>query len=300
MSERVLVTAAQVRELRDRTGVGMMECKKALEVTAGDIELAIEELRKKGSAKADKKASRIAAEGLIILQVSATGDQAVMIEMNSETDFVARDVNFLHFTEVVSTTALAVPVDDIQDLLAMQLVDHAHTVDEARKALIVKVGENINLRRIARIKKSATSLIGTYLHGGRIGVMVELDHGDIELAKDIAMHIAASKPIVVSAGDVPAELVAKEKEIFIAQTADSGKPQEIIEKMVAGRLKKYLDEVSLLGQPFVKDPDVTVGALLERQRAKVVSFVRFEVGEGIEKEEENFVEAVMAQAQIKH
>lgn len=296
-----MITAAQVRELRDRTGAGMMECKRALEATAGDIQLAIEELRKKGSAKADKKANRIAAEGLITLQVSSLGDHAVMIEMNSETDFVARDKNFLHFAEVVSTAALsATDVNDVSHLLALPLPDHAHTVDEARKALIAKVGENINLRRLARInKKGSDSFIGTYLHGSRIGVMVELESGNMELAKDIAMHIAASKPLVVSADEVSAELVAKEKEIFMAQAADSGKPQDIIEKMVAGRLKKYLDEISLLGQIFVKDPDMTVGALLERHRAKVLSFVRFEVGEGIEKEEENFVEAVMAQAGMK-
>jgi len=298
MAETVTITAAQVRELRERTGSGMMECKKALEATKGDIELAIEELRKKGSAKADKKADRIAADGLIVLKVTDDGKQAVMLEINSETDFVARDENFLQFAQTVSEAALNSKVDNIQQLLSTQLPSQAQSVDEARKALIGKVGENINLRRIGSTQHP-NSLVGTYLHGGRIGVIVELDGGNIELAKDIAMHIAASRPIVVEPSDVPAELVAKEQEIFAAQAATSGKPPAIIEKMVAGRLKKFLDEVSLLGQPFVKNPEMSVGMLLEKDRAKVLSFIRYEVGEGIEKEEENFVEAVMAQAQIE-
>ncbi|MDX1902487.1 MAG: translation elongation factor Ts [Gammaproteobacteria bacterium] len=289
------VTAAQVKELRDLTDAPMMDCKKALEATSGDIKLAVEELRKKGRAKADKKADRIAAEGAILIQ--SADANAIMLEINSETDFVARDENFLAFVNKVATTALnAKQILDVEALASLPMSGQATTIDEERRALIAKVGENINIRRLVRTKHNAPTL-GTYLHGNRIGVIVEMEGGNTDLARDIAMHIAASKPIVVAANDVSADLIAKEKEIYTAQAAGSGKPQEIIEKMVAGRLKKFLDEVSLLGQPFVKDPDVTVGALLERNHAKVLGFTRFEVGEGIEKQEEDFVEAVMAQAQ---
>lgn len=281
------ITAAQVRELRDITDAPMMECKKALEATGGDIKLAVEELRKKGRAKADKKADRVAAEGVILIQ--STDTHAVMLEINSETDFVARDENFLAFANKAAMAALnakqASTVESLSDLM-----------DEERRALIAKVGENINIRRLVRTQHNAP-IIGSYLHGSRIGVVVEMEGGSAELAKDIAMHIAACKPLVVAANDVSADLINKEKEIFAAQAAGSGKPANIIEKMIEGRLKKFLDEVSLLGQPFVKDPDTTVGALLERNHAKVLGFTRFEVGEGIEKQEENFVEAVMAQAQ---
>ncbi len=290
------VTAAQVKELRERTGAGMMECKKALDATGGDIQSAIEELRKSGQAKADKKASRVAAEGVIVVKTTDDGKQAIMLEINSETDFVGRDENFLAFAEVVSKTALAAKVQDAAALATLTLAGSSITVDEARQALIAKVGENINVRRVALSNANAPA-IGTYTHSGRIGVIVELDGGTPELARDIAMHIAACKPLVVSPADVPADVVAKEKEIYMAQAADSGKPQDIVEKMVAGKLKKYLDEVSLVGQPFVKDPDVMIASLLNKHRAKVISFVRFEVGEGIEKEKEDFVEAVMAQVQ---
>lgn len=288
------VTAVQVKELRERTGAGMMECKKALEITGGDMQSAIEELRKSGQAKADKKASRVAAEGTIIMKVTDDGKHAVMIEVNSETDFVGRDENFLAFANAVAKTALVSKVSDVKELLSLPLAGATATVDEARQALIAKVGENINVRRIA-LSSSNDVILGTYLHSGRIGVLVELAGGTQELAKDIAMHIAASKPLVVTPDDVPADIVSKEKEIYMAQAAGSGKSQDIIEKMVGGKLKKYLDEVSLIGQPFVKDPDVTIASLLSKHRAKVVRFIRFEVGEGIEKEEENFVDAVMAQ-----
>lgn len=289
------ITAAQVKELRERTGAGMMECKKALAITDGDIQLAIEELRKTGRAKADKKAGRTAAEGIVV--ISADDDKkAVMLEINSETDFVARDENFLAFTAAVAKTLLGADVKDVEALSEISLLDSNMTIEEARQALVAKVGENIHLRRFIKTSPAAT-LIGTYLHGNRIGVLVELEGGNQELAKDIAMHIAASKPLVIAPENVPSDLVEKEKEIYMAQAATSGKPQEIIEKMVVGRLKKYLDEVSLLGQPFVKDPNVMISNLLSKNRARVLSFTRFEVGEGIEKISEDFAEAVMSQVQ---
>lgn len=289
------ITAAQVKELRERTGVGMMECKKALMSAGGDMKLAIEELRKSGRAKADKKAGRVAAEGMIVIRSTDDNKYAVMLEINSETDFVARDENFLAFANAVALTALNSKIKDIAELSARPLEGQSGvTVEEARQTLVGKIGENINLRRLATTSPNAVS-IGTYSHGSRIGVLAELDCNNVELAKDIAMHIAACKPLVISQSDVPQDLVAKEKEIYMAQSATSGKPQDIIEKMVSGKLKKFLDEVSLLGQPFVKDPEVVVSNLLGKNRAKVISFTRFEVGEGIEKESEDFVEAVMAQ-----
>lgn len=289
------VSAAQVKELRERTGAGMMECKKALQATAGDISLAIEELRKSGQAKADKKAGRIAAEGVVIIHTASDGKFSVMLEVNSETDFVARDQNFLAFANAVADTALTARIQDVAILAETTLLGQTVKVEEARQALVAKVGENIHIRRVALIDSSYP--IATYLHGGRIGVLVALDSDQPELARDIAMHIAASKPLVVSPDEVPADRVAKEKDIFVAQAANSGKSPDIIQKMVSGRIKKYLDEVSLLGQPFVKDPNITVGNLINKHRAKVVSFIRFEVGEGIEKEKEDFVEAVMSQVQ---
>lgn len=285
------ISAALVKELRERTGAGMMECKKALEVSKGDITLAIEELRKSGRTKADKKAGRIAAEGVVVIQTSSDQHLAVMAEINCETDFVARDTNFLAFADALAKTALASKSKEVDKLSASQLAGSSSNVEEARQALVAKLGENITLRRVAL----ASGNIGTYLHGTRIGVLVELDVNNTELAKDIAMHIAASKPLVIKPEDVPAELVAKEKEIYFAQAATSGKPKEIIEKMVSGKIKKYLDEVSLMGQPFIKDPEMTIGSLLNKHGAKVISFVRFEVGEGIEKVSEDFVEAVMSQ-----
>jgi elongation factor Ts len=289
------ISAGLVKELRERTGAGMMECKKALEVTAGDIERAIEELRKSGRTKADKKAGRIAAEGAIA--IIENGKQAVMIEVNSETDFVSRDVNFTTFVKAVAETAAVAKTQDVAELYTAPLHgDAAHTVEEARQALVAKVGENVQVRRIV-LSGGAAESVGIYTHGNRIGVIVELDVDNKELARDIAMHIAASRPTVISPESVSKDVLAKEKEIYMAQAATSGKPPEIIEKMVQGRLKKYMDEVSLTGQPFVKDPDVTVGSLLNKHRAKVVAFHRFEVGEGIEKEIEDFKEAVMSQVQ---
>ena len=292
----VAVTAAQVKELRERTGAGMMECKKALEVTDADIERAVEELRKTGRAKADKKSSRIASEGIVFALTTPDGKQALLLEVNSETDFVARDEHFLKFVKAVAETALAAKLQEVDLLATMVLAgEEKTTVEEARQVLVSKVGENIHIRRVVYIPTA--NGVGAYLHSNRIGVLVELDSHQPDLAKDIAMHIAACKPLVVSPEDVSSTLVAKEKEIYLAQVANSGKPQEIIEKMVNGRLKKFLDEISLAGQPFVKDPTMTVADLLNKHRAKVIKFTRFEVGEGIEKETEDFVAAVMSQVQ---
>ena len=289
-----IISATQVKELRERTGAGMMECKKALEVSDGSIDGAIEELRKRGVAKAGNKAARIAAEGAIA--IVNNDKQAVMIEINSETDFVARDSHFTTFVKSVAETALQSQTQDIEKLSGIALNQTAQTVEEARQSLVAKVGENVQIRRVV-ISQTNAETIGTYIHGSRIGVIVELNNDNKDLARDIAMHIAASKPLVISPENVPQNIVEKEKEIYMAQAATSGKPKEIIEKMVAGRLKKYLDEVSLMGQPFVKDPDVTVGNLLNKHNAKVLAFYRYEVGEGIEKVSEDFKEAVMSQVQ---
>ena len=285
------VTAAMVKELRERTGAGMMECKKALVDAGGDMETAVEEMRKSGLAKADKKASRVAAEGRVVLAASEDGKQAVMVEVNSETDFVAKDGNFNGFAGAVATNALNHAPADVEALMVTDL-DGA-TVEEARQALISKIGENIQVRRFVR--NSTENVLGAYVHGGKIGVLVEIEGGDAELAHDIALHIAAMNPEFISDDDVPADVMAKEKDILVAQAADSGKPAEIIEKMVTGRLRKHLAGITLLGQPFVKDGDVTVAKLLKQNGATVVSFDRLVVGEGIEKKEENFAEEVMAQ-----
>lgn len=288
-----IISASQVKELRERTGAGMMECKKALEASGGNLDKAIEELRKLGRSTADRKAGRIAAEGMVA--IAGHDKQAAMVEVNSETDFVARDSNFTAFVKAVAETVLASNVQDITQLASTPLHDHGKkTVEEVRQELVAKVGENIQLRRCV-VSHPDVPTVSTYVHGGRIGVMVELDVDNQELARDIAMHIAASRPLVVSPEDVSQEVIEKEKEIYRAQAATSGKPEEIIEKMVVGRLKKYLDEVSLMGQPFVKDPDTTVSALLNKHRAKVLSFYRYEVGEGIEKATEDFKEVVMQQ-----
>lgn len=282
------ITAKMVAELRERTGSGMMECKKALVAAAGDIEKAIDEMRKAGQAKADKKANRVAAEGVIIIK--QVGDSTAMVEINSETDFVARHEDFISFADKV--VSMIAGQNDARSGDA-DLTKFNDAIDADRKPLIVKIGENITVRR-ARIAKAP--VVGAYLHGSRIGVLVEMEGGNPDLAKDLAMHIAASAPIVVSPEDVPADLVAKEKEIFIAQARESGKPMEIIEKMVQGRINKFLDEQSLTGQPFVKDPNQKVGALLKANQAKVLSFTRFVVGEGIEKEKVDFATEVMQQA----
>ena len=288
------ITAALVKELRERTGSGLMECKKALVETQGDIEAAIEAMRKSGLVKASKKAGRVAAEGIVVMSLSDDGRRGSLLEVNCETDFVAKGDDFVNFANRVAARVTAAEPADIESLLALPIEEGSATaVDTARQELIAKIGENINVRRFVQFGTSNT--IGGYLHGTRIGVLVELEGGDQTLAKDLAMHIAASSPVAVDEGDVSPELVAKEKEIFAAQAANSGKPQDIIEKMVAGRIRKFLAEVTLVGQPFVKDPDTTVGNLLKRAGAKVVRFVRYEVGEGIEKEEGDFAAEVMAQ-----
>ncbi len=289
------ITASLVKELRERTGVGMMECKKALVETNGDIDAAAELLRKTGAAKADKKSGRVAAEGIIQIKSSSDGDSAVLVEVNCETDFVAKDENFLQFCGQVVDAALETGLDNVEALLDTQLGDA--TLDQLRKELIAKIGENIQVRRVTRASAAdAGSVIGTYSHGGRIGVAVVLAGGDEALARDIAMHIAAVKPQYISADDVPSDVLEKEREILTAQAADSGKPAEIIAKMVEGRLRKFLSEITLLGQSFVKDPDLTVEKLLKQHGARVIDYKRLEVGEGIEKKADNFVEEVMAQA----
>jgi elongation factor Ts len=282
-----------VMKLRERTGAGMMECKKFLIASNGDIEQAIIEMRKAGQAKADKKADRIAAEGVIVVARSADGKDAVMLEINSETDFVARDTNFTEFANKVAETALKMKTTDVAKLAEETIAGGDVTVEQARQELVAKIGENIKLRRIEVVHTDG--VVGSYLHGSRIGVLVALKKGDEALAKDIAMHIAASRPLVVSSEQVPADAIENEREIFAAQARDSGKPQEIIAKMIEGRISKFIDEVSLLGQPFVKDPNKKVGQLLKEKNAEVASFTRFAVGEGIEKKEDNFVEEVMAQ-----
>src|SRR5690606_16071134 len=286
------VTAALVKELRERTGLVMMECKKALVDADGDIEKAIDDLRKSGQAKAAKKAGRTAAEGAVAVAVSADGKKAVMVEINSETDFVARDENFLAFCEKVAQAALAAGEADAAKIAELKVADGS-SVEETRQALVQKIGENIQVRRGAVLESD--SAIGAYVHGGKIGVLVNLKGGDAELGKDVAMHVAAVAPMVVRGDDVPADVLEKEKEIIRAQPDMAGKPAEIVEKMLGGRISKFLKEVSLLDQPFVKNPDQTVGALVKAAGADVVSFVRLVVGEGIEKEETDFAAEVMAQ-----
>ncbi|MGD8803171.1 MAG: translation elongation factor Ts [Gammaproteobacteria bacterium] len=287
------ITAAMVKELRERTGSGMMECKKALQETDGDIDAAIENMRKAGLAKADKKAGRVAAEGRIAIKISEDGRSAVIVEVNCETDFVSGGEDFMTFVNEVADTALANKPESIDALLELS-ADSAQTIEEKRKSMVSKIGENIQVRRF-QIMNATAGTFGSYLHGTRIGVLLEMENGNEELIKDIAMHIAASKPTCVTEDQVPAEMLEKEREILIAQAQDSGKPQDIIEKMVDGRIRKYLAEITLVGQPFVKDPDKTVGSLLKDEGADVKGFVRYEVGEGIEKKQENFADEVMAQ-----
>jgi len=279
-----------VKELRERTGAGMMECKKALVETNGNMDDAVDLLRKSGQAKADKKSGRVAADGRIV--IAAQGQNAAIVEINSETDFVAKDENFGGFAEAVGARVLATQVADVEALSGEKLGD-GRTVEEARTQLVAKVGENISVRRFERIQ--AADHLGSYLHGNRIGALVSLRGGDEELARDIAMHVAASNPVCVDEDQVPAETLERERRIFAEQAAESGKPPEIVEKMVNGRIAKYLKEITLVGQPFVKDPDVSVGKLLKQAGATVTGFVRFEVGEGIEKKQENFAEEVMKQ-----
>jgi len=284
------ISASMVKELRERTGAGMMECKKALVEADGDLELAREILRKAGQAQADKKSGRVAADGRIV--IASDGNRAVVVEVNSETDFVAKDGNFVSFAESVAAAALASGTTDVEALASEVLAD-GRTVEAARTELIAKIGENIALRRVAAI--ATEGVLASYTHGGRIGVVVALDRGDETLARDIAMHVAASNPMCIDENGVPAETLKSERRILTEQALASGKPAEIVEKMVSGRLAKFLKDVTLVGQPFVKDPDMTVGKLLGSHGARVTAFIRFEVGEGIEKRQDNFAEEVMAQ-----
>ena len=287
------ITAAMVKELRERSGAGMMECKKALVETDGDIDAAIELMRKSGQAKADKKAGRVAAEGLISVQVAGDGKSVAIAEVNCETDFVTKEADFMSFVENVGARVLSDKPESVDALNAMAVTDGGVSIEERRKELVSKIGENMSVRRFECF--DATGSISSYKHGVRIAVVVDLENGDDELGKDIAMHIAASRPVCISVDDVDPALLDKEREIFSAQAAESGKPENIVEKMVEGRIKKYLKEITLMGQPFVKDPDQTIEQLLKSKGATIHRFVRYEVGEGIEKKVENFAEEVAAQ-----
>ena len=286
------IEAALVKELRERTGAGMMDCKRALVDADGDIEQAGELLRKAGQARADKKAARVAAEGQVLVKASADGGKHVLIEVNSETDFVAKDENFLSFSETMAEIALTGEFADVNELMASEV--EGRTLEVMRQELVAKVGENISVRRFHFLRSKGT--VGSYSHIGRIGVLVELQGGDEVLARDLAMQVAATSPQYISADHMPEDELAKEREILAAQALQEGKPAEIVEKMVEGRLRKHLDEVTLTGQPFVKDPDTRVSELLSSVGATALSFARFEVGEGIEKKEDDFVREVMAQA----
>ena len=289
------VTAEAVKALRERTGAGMMECKKALVEANGDLEAAAEAMRKSGLAKADKKAGRVAAEGVIAFDRSADGKTVAVVEVNSETDFVAREKDFQAFAGAVAKAALEARPADLEALVATKLPS-GQTIEETRRALIARIGENISVRRFDIVTSNAP--LATYLHGSRIGTVVALEGGDDTLGRDLAMHVAAINPQYLSVDEVPAEFLAKEREIEMAKAeaeAQGKKPREIIAKMVEGRLRKSLAELTLLGQPFVRDPEVTVEKLLQKSNARVLRYVRYEVGAGIEKKQENFAEEVMAQ-----
>ena len=298
------ITAETVKQLRERTGAGMMECKRALTETNGDLDAAAELMRKAGLAKADKKAARVAAEGILVIERGADGRSAVMVEVNCETDFVARESDFRTFAADVARAALVARSTDVA-VIGAQALASGETVEERRRALVARIGENITVRRASCLE--APTVLGSYVHGTRIATLVALKGGDEPLARDLAMHVAASNPRYIAPVDVPAEVVDKEREILVAQAArddkNKGKPVEILSKISEGRVRKFLDEICLVGQPFVKDPDTSVAKLLEAADARVTGFVRFEVGEGIEKKQENFADEVMAQvkaAEGKH
>jgi len=290
------ITASLVKELRERTGAGMMDCKKALTETNGDMEEAIDLMRTSGAAKAAKKAGRVAAEGLVKVCTSDDKKTAIILEVNSETDFVTKGDDFIGFVNTLGELALKTRPANIVEFLS-QTLENGDSLEKARQNIVAKVGENVEIRRVQTVEASNNGVIGAYKHGERIAVLTLLDGGDEVLAKDIAMHIAATRPECVSEDDLADELLEREKAIFVEQARESGKPDNIIEKMIIGRMKKFVNEVTLYGQPFVKDPDTTVGMLAKTNNAIVKSFVRFEVGEGIEKKEENFAEEVMAQVQ---
>jgi elongation factor Ts len=288
------VNAAAIKELRERTGGGFLECKKALDDTQGDVEKAVDLMRKSGQVKAAKKTARIAAEGVIMLALTEDHKMALMLEVNSETDFVAREESFIKFAQTAADAALVGKVSDIEDLLALKVAAQGDkTINTLREELVAKIGENIQLRRIVLLQSQ--NPIDYYLHGKRIGVLVELSKPNSILGKDLAMHIAASKPQYINANEVPAGEIEREKAIYLEQALKSGKPKEIAEKMIGGRLQKFTAEITLLGQPFVKDPDVSVADLLKKDGAEVLKFVRFEVGEGLEKKSGDFAAEVEAQ-----
>lgn len=287
------ITASMIQELRARTGVGMMDCKKALTETAGDLDAAMEMLRKKGMATAEKKAGRVAAEGVVVTASSKTAH--VIVEVNCETDFVAKDASFNAYADAVAKAILSKSPKDVAAASKIAL-DGGATIESARQELIAKIGENINVRRFEVVNVKGKQTVSAYLHGVRIGVLVKLSGGDDQLGRDIAMHIAASRPVCLSEKDMPAETLAREKAIFTAQAEESGKPEKIVENMVTGRMKKFLKENTLLGQPFVKNPDQTVAQLVEAAGATIEQMICFEVGEGMEKRSDDFVAEVMAQA----
>jgi len=290
----IVITASQVKELRERTGAGMMDCKKALGETNGDMDEAIALLRKKGAASAEKKAGRIAAEGVVEIAINPEGSRGVLIEVNCETDFVAKDGSFQTFASALAQLVLDKAPASVDALNELPM-GAGTTVESARQELIAKIGENISIRRFHAIEGGHQEVAG-YVHGTRIGVLVGMT-GSQNLGRDIAMHIAASRPVCISEADMPGDVLARERDIYTAQAAESGKPAEIVEKMVDGRVKKFLKENTLLGQPFVKNPDQSVGELLSKESASVTSMLRFEVGEGLEKRADDFVAEVMAQAQ---
>ena len=290
----MIITAALVKDLRKRTGAGMMDCKKALVETNADLEAAIDLMRASGAAKAAKKAGRVASEGLINVAISDDNKSAIILEVNSETDFVTKGQSFIDFVSALGKIALKNKPESVETFLALTL-DSGETVDEAREDIVAKIGENITVRRVQNVS-TENGVLGAYKHGDRIAVLTVLSGNDAALAKDIAMHIAASRPECISEEQLSNELLEREKSIFIEQAKESGKPDNIIEKMIVGRMKKFVNEVTLYGQAFIKDPDTSVGKLVKSKNVEVESFVRFEVGEGIEKKEDNFVEEVMAQA----
>lgn len=295
-SKNMNITAAMVKELRELTGAGMMECKKALVESHGDLEAAVVAMRKSGQAKAAKRAGRIAAEGAIALLLDQAQKTGFIVEINCETDFVARSEQFKSFVAEVVARGLELQATDEHVLLSSPInAESGQTIDQVRHSLIAKVGENINIRRAVTIKSNG--VIGGYLHGDRIGVLVALDKFESELAKDLGMHIAATNPLAIKSADLSESIIQKEREIFIAQAKESGKPDHIIEKMVEGRIDKFLQENCLINQPFVKNPEQTIGNLLQSKQTQVISFVRYEVGEGIEKKELDFAEEVKAQIQ---
>jgi elongation factor Ts len=286
------ITADAVKQLRERTGAGMMECKKALVETKGDLDAAADLMRKQGLAKADKKASRVAAEGVVVVEKSSDAHTAAMVEINCETDFVAREQDFRGFAQAVAARALATRPASLEALLEAKL-EGGESIEERRRTLIAKIGENISVRRFVVL--TSPDHLGAYVHGARIGALVAVKGGEAPLAHDLAMHVAASNPKYLSQAQVPADVVAKERDILTEQAQGEGKPPEIVAKMVEGRLRKSLGEITLAGQPFVKDPDVTIEKLLKGAKAEVTAYERFEVGAGIEKKQEDFVAEVMAQ-----